>query len=587
MRSGVSRKSVLWAAGLGLLLLVLELALPSTTRVWPYPHESAYGTTGPMILMVPLLGLWTLSIWQRCPDAQVRCYLMRCAAMLALLQLVALVKYTAQSDAAVALGWYLYYPTIVYVPLLVLFCALKTTGLERRSWVRRLKVCLLVAGAILCLLVLTNDLHQLTFLFDPLDPLWDVRYSYGPVYGAVYAWLVLVLGAFYTLTAVYARGMRRRLVALVFVMTLLVFAYSISYNFRFDPALNSNFALTFTISCVVNIEGCLQLGLFPAHKKLTRLFESMPFDVRLLTHSGETAFASKAAASVPDSVRERLTHFEMHPGARVTLEAPGEKDRLYKGFGVSGGYVLVSEDISELNERRQRLAVQLLQLRRRNRVLRHAHAVRESLYRQQCEEELLDEVDASLRETVQAIRRILASLPPTSDEPARIERRRKLLLVKLLVSYCKRKGALVLLGTDDTSFDAQHLRLVINESMADARSSELDCAAWVGLDRPLPIQTVNTIYDCMYDVLTAAFVRKDATLMVFVTEKEADLVELRCALETTKSEQSCPYALGDELRRRLEMRDVQFGLEEDEGVLHLNVLIAAPAAEPAAALTGT
>ena len=68
-----------------------------------------------------------------------------------------------------------------------------------------------------------------------------------------------------------------------------------------------------------------------------------------------------------------------------------------------------------------------------------------------------------------------------SDEPARIERRRKLLLVKLLVSYCKRKGALVLLGTDDTSFDAQHLRLVINESMADARSSELDCAAWVGL----------------------------------------------------------------------------------------------------------
>ena len=145
----------------------------------------------------------------------------------------------------------------------------------------------------------------------------------------------------------------------------------------------------------------------------------------------------------------------------------------------------------------------------------------------------------------------------------------------------------MLLGTDDTSFDAQHLRLVINESMADARSSELDCAAWVGLDRPLPIQTVNTIYDCMYDVLTTAFVRKDATLMVFVTEKEADLVELRCALETTKSEQSCPYALGDELRRRLEMRDVQFGLEEDEGVLHLSVLIAAPAAEPAAALTGT
>ena len=45
---------------------------------------------------VPLLGLWTLSIWQRCPDAQVRCYLMRCAAMLALLQLVALVKYTAK-----------------------------------------------------------------------------------------------------------------------------------------------------------------------------------------------------------------------------------------------------------------------------------------------------------------------------------------------------------------------------------------------------------------------------------------------------------------------------------------------------------
>ena len=586
MCSGVSRKSVLWATGLGLLLLVLELALPSTTRALPYPHESAHGTTGPMILMVPLLGLWTLSIWQRCPDAQVRSYLIRCAAMLALLQLIALVKYTAQSDFVVALSWYLYYPALIFVPLLVLFCALRTTGLERRGWVRRLKVCLLMAGTILCLLVLTNDLHQLTFLFDPLDPLWDVRYSYGPVYGAVYVWLVLMLGAFYTLTAVYARGMRRRLVALVFMMTLLAFAYAISYSLRLAPALNSNFALMFTISCAVNIEGCLQLGLFPAHKNLARLFESMPFDVKLLTRSGETAFASKAAASVPEGIRTRLARSEMHPGARMTLEVPDERGRLYRGFGISGGYVLVSEDISELNERRRRLAMQLLQLRRRNHVLRRAHTVRESLYRQQCEEELLDKVDASLRETVQAIRKVLASLPPTSDEPARIERRRKLLLVKLLISYCKRKGALVLLGADDKSFDAQRLRLVINESMADARASGLDCAAWVELDRPLPTQAVNTIYDCMYDFLTTAFVQENATLMVFVAEREAELVELRCALEMTGNEQGCPCALGSELRRLLEVRDVQFDLEEDEDVLHLNVLIAAPAAEPAADLTG-
>lgn len=51
--------------------------------------------------------------------------------------------------------------------------------------------------------------------------------------------------------------------------------------------------------------------------------------------------------------------------------------------------------------------------------------------------------------------------------------------VKLLVAYCKRKGGLILAEKSDPDFNRERLELVFNETAADLRSLDIECAALV------------------------------------------------------------------------------------------------------------
>ena len=71
--------------------------------------------------------------------------------------------------------------------------------------------------------------------------------------------------------------------------------------------------------------------------------------------------------------------------------------------------------------------------------------------------------------------------------------------VKLLVAYCKRKGGLILAEKSDPDFNRERLELVFNETAADLRSLDIECAALVETSEVLPAATVSVLYDCLYD----------------------------------------------------------------------------------------
>jgi hypothetical protein len=109
--------------------------------------------------------------------------------------------------------------------------------------------------------------------------------------------------------------------------------------------------------------------------------------------------------------------------------------------------------------------------------------------------------------------------------------------VKLLVAYCKRKGALVLSERSDPEFDRDRLQLVFNETASDLRSIGVDCAAMVSEEGDLPAGVVSVLYDCLYDVASAALFATDPILMLFVGG-DGDGVEMRAALEAATVDQS-------------------------------------------------
>lgn len=122
--------------------------------------------------------------------------------------------------------------------------------------------------------------------------------------------------------------------------------------------------------------------------------------------------------------------------------------------------------------------------------------------------------------------------------------------VKLLVAYCKRKGALVLSERSDPEFDRDRLQLVFNETASELRSIAVDCAAAVSLESELPATVVSVLYDCLYDVASVALFATDPILMIFVSGDEKG-VGMRAALDAAWVDAARLEAAASSLREDL------------------------------------
>ena len=86
--------------------------------------------------------------------------------------------------------WYLYYLPMLAIPLLAMFVAL-SLGRPESFRLPKWTALLNILTAALFLLVLTNDLHQLVFVFPADAAVWgdDYRYAFG--YVLTVGWILL------------------------------------------------------------------------------------------------------------------------------------------------------------------------------------------------------------------------------------------------------------------------------------------------------------------------------------------------------------------------------------------------------------
>ena len=287
------------------------------------------------------------------------------------------------------------------------------------------------------------------------------------------------------------------------------------------------------------LELALDFGLLPSYGWYDEAFSRLPLDLKVLARDGSVAFSTDSAGPVPECVLDltrKVAQSGTHSGA-TRFRTSAIPHTLFKIYGVSGGAALLAEDVAPLDERRCILTQRQERLRRSNEVLRHESGVRRELWRLQSEESLLRGIEESVSDKVCRMRQILASLPRGAGEDDRARRRDMLTEVKLLVAYCKRKGALVLSERSDPEFDRDRLQLVFNETASDLRSIGVDCAAMVSEEGDLPAGVVSVLYDCLYDVASAALFATDPILMLFVGG-DGDGVEMRAALEAAMVDQS-------------------------------------------------
>lgn len=581
------RHRVLAVAGvIAALFLVLFVALPALFASDPglsntVPVNSKvceevvdrliHSSSLPLLIAAIAFSIWGVLAYLRCLDFVLRRRVVAIAAICTLWMIEVILKYKSFTPIYATILWYLYYVPMTLIPLLYQLCGLRLAGLEQHRVGHRYRTALWIAAFLLIGFVLTNDFHRQVFHFDRSSGTWSNDYAYGWGYAVVLVWTAFNFVAYFVLVG---RSSSFRIQRFTFTAAFVLMGgafFAISYALRVPWAWRLNFSLVYCVLCVVAMEICLDCGVIPSYHGIAGIFDTLPFDLKVLTRDLQEVYATPASQPMPEGVREELRAQEH--GHAHAFTVPSAPDVMYRAFSLLGGSALLAQDVSELNGLNRELAHRRMDLQRQNELLAADYDLKTHLADQEAETLLVQDVDKALARALDEMYGVLSSLPPLADEASSRERFRMLQCAKMLVAYCKRKGSLTLAQHGESGFDRDRIQLIANELASDLRTIDVDCASIIAIRRPMHASAVSALYDCVYDFAFFAYTTDHPALMYHLSDHDPCSVELRATLFSDDEEDLSRTPAAHELERELQGRNVAYRLEGEPGQLRMIVLM--------------
>ena len=272
------KKREILTGGIAALLIVCAVAARVITRGH---RDAAYFLPVSLLrsfIYIALMAWWGVSLRQRIIQTQVRRYLVSIAALCVFWLSIRTVKFFfAAAPAAIRYLWYGYYFPMLFIPLLCVLVALslrKPENYRLPKWTNLLYI----PTALLLLLVLTNDLHQLVFIFPADAVAWlDTDHGYGAGYFAVMGYIALGM-----VTAIVTMLLKCRIphtkitLGLPFVPVALAALYSALYICRISwiEMLAGDMTVVQRLLLAAGMESCIRCGLIQSNTGYEALFEA-------------------------------------------------------------------------------------------------------------------------------------------------------------------------------------------------------------------------------------------------------------------------------------------------------------------------
>lgn len=514
--------------GVVLLVAVLMICAVCARVAARYGYYAEVLSIVRALIYIGLLAAWGISVQTRIIQTQVRRYLLMIAGLMLLWLTLRTVKYNTYHMTAERFLWYGYYLPMLFIPVLAVLVALslgKPENYRLPKWTHFLYL----PSALLFLLVLTNDLHQLVFFF-PTGVLSTREYDYGIGYYVVLAWMVLCAAAALVIILAKCRiPQSRRYLWLPVVPFALALGYCAAYikGVYWVWLLAGDLTVSMCLIITAIFESCIQCSLIQSNTHYAELFHASTIGALITDRDFSVACAAENARSVDSQTLMAAAESPVvtADGIRIS-EAP-----------IRWGHVFWEDDISpmlavlkELDDTREELQSygSILQAENAQKARRKKLEEQERLYRAMQEKAAAPAVRLS---------NLAKALQGVQDADAA-----RFLLWKMTVmgAYLKRRSNLIFLADRDGMVPVSEVALCLNESMDNLRLHVRRCASRLDFEGELRLETAAALYDffeaaielAMDDLSGAAanVTRKeDACVLSLMLQCGTDLTSLRAA----------------------------------------------------------
>lgn len=357
--------------------------------------------------------------------------------------------------------WYAYYVPISFVPTL-LFLSTLYMGRRQNDAVDRRWYFLLAVPAILSMLMLTNDFHQLAFRFDndlAVGVYNESEYSHNVVFYAVWVWSALMaISCLIVTRQTFARAKLGLTTVMPFlVIVLMVCLLPLFGPVTHIPALRTAFEFP-DITCILTVafmEAMVMAGFFPVNEGYGALWQASSLRGGFVdSHCNLVNVAKDAPVVTAAQVEQALEQPVALAGG----------DDLLVAHRVVGGTAFWVRDLSTVHALRERLEDLGDSLAQERSMLAAENELvhsREALAQRQ---ELVEHVVENTADQLATLEAMLDSMPEDDEEFLAAMHR-----AAVFAAYIKRCSNITLLG-EGGLVDTRELALALGESAECLRS---------------------------------------------------------------------------------------------------------------------
>lgn len=293
-----------------------------------------------VIIFSGLIIGWGVSVAYRIVQKNIRISLVISAALMLLWMALRAIKYNSPADINTygRYLWYSYYIAMVFLPLMMFFAMLNIGKPENTN---NRKYLLIIPAAVLVLLVMTNDFHQLAFVFEPDFHNWNKQYSYGPVYYVIVVWIFILVLSSIVLSINRCRisATRKKLwIPIVIILVAIIYTLWNNLNHGYSGLRIYNVPEVFCFASIALWESLIQIGLVPSNTGYGDFFNASNLNTLIFDNEGNVKYRSKNATNVSKDV-------VLQNGNSVVID----ENIILKKHNIKGGKVVWTEDISAIN----------------------------------------------------------------------------------------------------------------------------------------------------------------------------------------------------------------------------------------------
>lgn len=458
------------------------------------------------VILLSLVIFWGVSIIHRIIRKDLRLYLLIIAIFILFFLVVRMIKYglTRNDDILNRYLWYSYYVSQCLIPPTLLLASLSIETKDGKP-LKKTWFLIFIPAIILLSLIYTNDLHQLTFIFEYSEN--DFSYKHGIVFYLAIIWeiLITIISIIIMIIKCQVSACRKKIWIPIFTFLGCVFISTICFlvnisSFKIPELL--------CFSCILIIESCIDIGLIPSNINYEKYFYHSMCSAFITDENLQVIYRSKSSLPLD---KEQLK-------AAIISPIMVNKNTRFYGTKIHGGYTFRSEDLSLINEINIGLQEAKQQIKEENDIIEAENEMKKQSAKIDEQKKLYAKVETYTKDEINKLNNLL--LLKTINEEDFINKMR---FACVLAAYIKRRSNLILLSKKDQLMDVDELALSINESISYLSLTNIECFLDFNLKGKINSDILGTIYD-FFEMCVVIDRYLQASFLVHLFQKEKNII---------------------------------------------------------------